>query len=427
MLAVLVGLAPYALFPNPQRFVALLAIPALWVGRWFVTRRSSTALAAGRLIPRTPLDSAVILMALLVLVSLYATFDIAFSLPKIAGLVYGIAIFYAVVDVAARSRRFLSLGIGFFLLMEGGLAALALLGTRWPAKFPFLAPFLEQLPTTIRGLPGAEVGFHSNEVAGALLWFIPLALAVCVAALVSGRRKWLVAAASSTALMLMAGTLLLTQSRGGLLGLGVGLLGMLAWLGWWGRGASLVAIGAAVGALMRIGSVRVGDILFGGGESIEAVGTINLVGRVELWSRAIYGIQDFPFTGMGLNAFRRVVHVFYPLFLVSPDRDIGHAHNHLLQAALDLGLPGLIAYLALWLLAVYMLISAWRANSDRWLRAYALGIFGGLLSFFVYGITDTVALGAKPGVAFWILLALAVAVWQQTIRKSVDRVVASPG
>jgi O-antigen ligase len=33
-------------------------------------------------------------------------------------------------------------------------------------------------------------------------------------------------------------------------------------------------------------------------------------GRMELWSRAIYGIQDFPITGMGMNAFRKVMPVF---------------------------------------------------------------------------------------------------------------------
>ena len=40
-----------------------------------------------------------------------------------------------------------------------------------------------------------------------------------------------------------------------------------------------------------------------------------LQGRLEVWSRAIYGIQDFPFTAMGMNTFRRIVHVLYRLFI----------------------------------------------------------------------------------------------------------------
>jgi O-antigen ligase len=29
--------------------------------------------------------------------------------------------------------------------------------------------------------------------------------------------------------------------------------------------------------------------------------------RVEIWSRALYAIQDFSFTGVGLGAFNRVI------------------------------------------------------------------------------------------------------------------------
>ena len=75
--------------------------------------------------------------------------------------------------------------------------------------------------------------------------------------------------------------------------------------------------------------------------------SVGLQGRVELWSRALYAIQDFPLTGCGLGTFRQVVHLLYPPFFVEPGADLAHAHNFFLQVALDLGVPGLIAYLAL--------------------------------------------------------------------------------
>ena len=415
-LAILGLLAPLALFPTPTRFCALLVVPALWIMRWAAGRRTSPA--GANFIPRTPLDVAVLCLATMIVVSMYATFDVAFSLPKIAGLVYGIAVFYATVDATRSSDRALAWGVALFLAIGVGLAGLSLLGARWPAKFPVLAPLWERLPAAIRGLPGAEAGFQANEVAGALLWFVPLALALCLFALFWGRnlgwRRWGLALGSGFALGVIGGTLLLTQSRGGLAGLVVGLVGMLAFIGWWGRGVVLALVGAALWGVYQVGWERIGAILFGS-ESLEAVGTMSLSGRIELWSRAIYGIQDFPFTGMGLNAFRRVVPVLYPLFLVGPDTDIAHAHNLWLQAALDLGLPGLIAYLALWMVTVCLLLSAWRARGAAlWLRAAALGVLGGLIAHFVYGITDTVALGAKPGFALWMLLGLAVAIWQRS-------------
>ncbi len=363
----------------------------------------------------------------MVLVSLYATYDVAVSLPKIAGLVYGIAVFYATAGATARSQRSLAWGVGLFLTVGVGLAGLALLGTRWPAKFPILTPLLERLPAAIRGLPGAAAGFHPNEVAGALLWFIPLTVALCAAALLgrstAPRVRPFVGLGAGIALIVMAGELILTQSRGGLVGLAVGLIGMLAWLGWWGPGLSAALLGAAGLVFLHLGSARVGDILFGRGETIEAVGAIDLAGRVELWSRAIYGIQDFPFTGMGMNTFRTVVNVLYPLFLVGPDVDIGHAHNEFLQAALDLGIPGLIAFIAIYLGAFWMLFQVWRHARHRLLDyevggsnlpivALVLGLGGGLLAHMLYGLTDAVALGAKPGVLFWMLLGLIVGLYQ---------------
>ena len=35
-----------------------------------------------------------------------------------------------------------------------------------------------------------------------------------------------------------------------------------------------------------------------------------------------------------------------------------------------------------------------------------IGLGGGLLAHLIYGMTDAVALGAKPGVLFWMLLGL---------------------
>ena len=137
-----------------------------------------------------------------------------------------------------------------------------------------------------------------------------------------------------------------------------------------------------------------------------------LEGRVEIWSRAIYGLQDFPFTGMGMNTFREVVHVLYPLFLIAPDVDIGHAHNEFLQAGLDLGIPGLIAFIALYIGAFWMLADIWKRTRNsqpltpNLQRSTVLGLGGGLSAHLLYGLTDAVALGAKPGVLFWMLLGL---------------------
>ena len=392
--------APFLLFPRAAWTPVMLVVPLIWLAR---------RIGHGRVIRRTPLDWAVLLMMGMVLVSLYATFDIAFSLPKIAGMVLGVAIYYAVAEYADSGRR-LWIAVGMFLVGGLGLSVMGLLGVNWTTKLPVLGLITNRLPRVIKGLPGAEPGFSPNELAGALEWSTLLAWALAAWLAFrpgDGKRRW-VALAPGVVALVTTGTLMLTQSRGGLLGLAAGVLLLLLVAG---RTWRLIACGAAVAALtatLWIGPARVWDVVTNEGTALT---TVN--GRAEIWSRALYGIQDFPFTGMGMNTFRRVVSALYPLFMISPDQDIAHAHNHLLQAALDLGIPGLIAYLAMWLLAVVMTIQVWRSVAPLGQRVLAVGIAAGLLAHFVYSNTDVVALGSKPGLFWWWLLALMSVNWQR--------------
>jgi putative inorganic carbon (hco3(-)) transporter len=114
---------------------------------------------------------------------------------------------------------------------------------------------------------------------------------------------------------------------------------------------------------------------------------------------------------MGMNTFRKVMPVRYPLFPppVFPGADLAHAHNNLLQAALDLGIPGLVAYASLWLVASVLLVRVYRRSGHRVYRTIACGLGAGLVAHFVFGMADAIPLGSKLGVVFWLTLALTVA------------------
>ena len=154
--------APFLLFPRAKWTPVMLMVPLIWLARY---------VGRGRVIRRTPLDWAILLMMVMVLVSLYATFDIAFSLPKVAGMVFAVAVYYAVVEYADSPRR-LWIAVGVFLLAGLALSVVGLLGVTWSSKFPILMALTSRLPRLIKGLPGAESGLSGNELAGALEWFV---------------------------------------------------------------------------------------------------------------------------------------------------------------------------------------------------------------------------------------------------------------
>jgi O-antigen ligase/polysaccharide polymerase Wzy-like membrane protein len=402
-LPILVAISPTLLFPSPRRVLIALLIPIVWVCH----RR-----IGGDLVPRTPLNASLFLLLCMVVVSIAVTFDVRFSLGKVSGVVLGVSWFWAMTRWITTRQR-MAAGLAAFLAAGGVLALVALLGVSWITKFSAFGSVIDRLPKIIRGLPGAEEGFQANAVAGCLVLFIPLQIIL----LGGGAHRWphfwqtwrgggrRIIFGQAALLTLTAGTLLLTQSRGAWVGLFVSAVLFFAWHNHATRiVAAAIAGGAAILTLVVGPGPLIGAAMRGSGPGM--IGDVS--GRIELWSRALDGIQDFPLTGMGMNAFRKVMPVVYPTLLTSPDLDISHAHNHLLQAALDLGLPGLIAYLSIWVVTGVLLVRVHRRSDDRAYQLSASGLGAGLIAHFVFSMTDAIALGAKVGILFWFSLALAV-------------------
>jgi putative inorganic carbon (HCO3(-)) transporter len=441
--------APFLFFITIERLPAMLVVPGIWLLHWaigdygeaFPKDEPATTLPSWPL-PATPLNVPILLITLMLLVSTWATYDMALSLPKISGMVLGLGIYFTYARIGARAVSWW-IGLLTFLSMGLGITVLGLLGTRWfVEKVNFLSPIINRIPTVITGLQGAETGFHPNEVAGALTWVLPLFLALAIydllprrpqtsrgeeprsagpmrlAARLSPGGHWRVRVLLWLGTILAAGVLVLTQSRSGYIGMAAALYVMLliSLPRRWRQIALVIVLIAALITgitLLTFDNLRIWDWKPEGqvlGEGL--LSTNSLDSRRRIWSRAIYGLQDFPFTGMGMNAFREVVNVLYPLSQAPSGVNIAHAHNEFLQAGLDLGIPGLIGFVALYMIAFWMSGRIWKLArcfepAERALqRAIILGLGGGLLAHMFYGMTDAVALGAKPGFLFWVLLGL---------------------
>jgi putative inorganic carbon (HCO3(-)) transporter len=95
---------------------------------------------------------------------------------------------------------------------------------------------------------------------------------------------------------------------------------------------------------------------------------------------------------------------------LSPAVDIAHAHNIFLQTALDLGLPGLCAYLALLGVALANCVHIAGGTSPV-RRDVALALAANIAAVHLFGLTDAVPLGAKVGLLFWFTLGLLAALY----------------
>ncbi|MCS7220543.1 MAG: O-antigen ligase family protein [Anaerolineae bacterium] len=418
------AVAPLLLFPTIRlrwTAIALAVLVVWWLLRWVVRRESW---------PPTPFNGALLLFALMIPVGVWASPAWEVTLPDMVRVVLGL-ITFRVVAMTASSRHGLMLAVMVFCLLGVALIGIGVLGVQWSAKVPVLWELSQRIPRLITTIPEDQgtPGVNPNHLAGVLALYFPLALALIFGWRFSRRAvlgPLFGLIGSLLFLALVAGTLLLTQSRSGWIGGAAGVLTLISltsltarrrWIRWLGGALPVLVALEMIGAVLYLGPQTLRNSLLGTDATnpmVEMVGDITLVGRVEIWSRALYAIQDFPFTGCGLGAFRRVVPVLYPLFTVPPDTDIGHAHNIFLQTALDLGIPGLIAYLAILIVALTIcwqvaLASTSAADGGRWVRALALGLAAGLVALHVYGLTDALALGSKPAVAFWYALGLVAA------------------
>ena len=402
--------APLLYFPD--RFETTeIAFAVGLLGLGWVWRR----LMIGIWYQRTPADWAIFFLFFVMLpVSVWAApgpLREEYSIPRALILIWNFFLFWTIVSHAGRRKELTVLALVGFGGVSAVIAALAPLGIAWLYKLPVLDQVVTLIPSPLVGaFQGAESGFHPNQVAGTLLYAAPLFIALGFTALFQ-RSHWLLRIGLILLAGLLGGVLLLTQSRGGLLGLGLGAIAMFLLGRRWGRWLLMAGVVGLLAALPLLPTDQLLAI-FADAPPAEALGGTDTLGfRQDVWTAALYGIQDFSFTGMGLNTFREIMFLLYPTS-VNPTFNLGHAHNFFLQGALDFGLPGLIGLFALYLSAAAGLTLLWRRPQIdlgfRILntRLLAIGLAGCLIAQSIYSLFDAVSFGAKTHFFFWYLFAL---------------------
>jgi putative inorganic carbon (HCO3(-)) transporter len=366
-------------------------------------------LLTGRFAARTPVDIPILLLLLLLPLSLLITADRALTLPHVYKVIASVALFYAVATVLEEKAWF-GLAAGAISVLGGVLGGILLLSTHWPSKLSFLPIDLTQhIPLLINPFwkPEGFAGFNANLAGGTLALMLPVPLSYALV----GRRKLvrLAALVEACALCIL---LLFTQSRGAIMGLAAGVAAILVardrrWL----IVAAILVIGIAFSGYV------IGEDAQTPGLDADAESVVRSAqGRMELWSRGLYMLQDFPFTGVGLGMVVKVLPLLYPTFLIPFDVGVEHVHNLYLHTGAEQGYPGLIATTAFLLGMLYLCWRSARRARSTDLEPLALGMLGTVVVFATHGVVETIPFSPKASLIIWALFGVAAAVGSRVVR-----------
>jgi putative inorganic carbon (HCO3(-)) transporter len=265
----------------------------------------------------------------------------------------------------------------------------------WPAK---LISFIPSSLLRSQSWKVAEY-VNPNVLGGLMVLMLPLAVGLWMAGVADfSSAPRVTRSATAAAILAISGMLALSQARGGYIGAAAAFLLFAYLLGGKWRWAVAGGLYATLAGVLWVGAGNLKE-LFAGSSLVNSWEV-----RAELWSRALYMIQDFSFTGVGLGMYSKVANVLYPFFLISPDTDVGHAHNLLLQVAVDLGIPGLVAYC---ILLAHAISRPLPALPDYPLeRTLRIGAHCALVAMLVHGLLDSAHWSNKLAIAPWFVIGL---------------------
>ena len=382
--------APFFLFPSMRYIWVLLVIPGIWIWRW---------IAKKHFFERTVLDWAIFILFIHVFAACLTVPDLGYSLPKITGILFGIIFFYSIIALL-KSKNLIKLGIVSFLVAGLILSTIGILGMRWTGEV-YISKIVSKIESIIPkiewNIPGAEGGINPTALGGVLTLIVPLCLVLFVSHLKRKKENHLIPKRLfslvffSLILCVIMSVLFLSLSIGSWIALILSIWLLL--LSWKWKKWSLVAMLIFI-AFMLLITDKTSSV-------INALR--NDMGiRESLWIVGTKTISQHPWLGIGPNYVRQIPSVRY---------ERSHVHNHFLHTAAELGIPSLIAYLAILIGMGYMCFVNWRKSNIGWMRIAALGLACGQLAHLIFGMGDSIPLGAKPGIFFWFSLSLITAIY----------------
>lgn len=376
-----------------------------------------------RIAPPSPINLPITLLLLWAIVGTFFSPFPEQSILALGNLASGVALYFAVVNAKLLQKYplIVALVLGSMGLLLAAIGPAILVNI--PNKlFTFDPEFIRSKPIDIFGT-GETI--NSNILAGNLLLAIPLTAALAIYWKWGSHRLMWRASKSllfTVAVLLMMGTLILSQSRGSYMAIIVALVTLFTLRWRW----TLLLVAVVVVSAISVTSWNDLQLL---AEAIGSDGSItSLSGRTDIWVGSFFAILNYPLWGVGFGAFDKIMPQLLQQLTVFDKGTIPHAHNLLLQVGLDLGMPGLFFYLWLWVatfVASIQAINFWHSSHHEeiemdYLRlnyrlrrslvlriALSEGVLATLLALFLHGIVDVTIWGTKLSPFSWLLFSLA--------------------
>lgn len=232
-----------------------------------------------------------------------------------------------------------------------------------------------------------SVFYNPNILAEYLIFIIPLSVSLLW---YSKKLHKKILFLGTTGICTLA--LVLTLSRGGWLGFAFSALIFILLIE---RRLLLSIIPIVVGGVLFLPDVILNRIL-----SIGNLQDSSIAYRITMYEITTEIIKEHWIAGVGFGhlPFKQTYETYIRTM------PIYHSHNTYLQTAVELGIPGLIAFLLfLFVLFKYGIIKLIK-NDDKYIRIMSAGVISALGGVLLHGMTDNVLYLPKIILTFWILV-----------------------
>lgn len=360
-------------------------------------------------IRQQPFLIAIGVLLITLIISIAVADDLRYAWLMAAHLAFGIALCVALIQWPPTRRWPQLVAVGIMLIaLVLSLIGPPLLGTTLHSAsaariFFTLIPFAKSWGETL----------NPNILAGGLLLAIPISFAW---ALMAWPTSWVGRALALLRSLLLLGItwwliqiLFLTDSRGALMAAAIScvLVLLLRWPQLTGPVLVLAFLGF-IWLLFNDPWIQLNLIMANGMAR-------DYNSRMEIWVRSWQAFRQHPLTGIGIGGFvPYVVDGMLPV-RVPLTQQVTHAHNLLLQVAVDLGIFGLLAYLGCMVISGMAAVKAWHRghSGDDLNRSLAGGILAALAALNLHGILDAPLWNSKLAFIPWMLFALAIILYQR--------------